>query len=206
MQRNEIGRYPFLPKQKNFCVHFSIEFNSMSTEEVPEEVDQIVDYEEGNDAEGQDGDPFDGFADPGAEDEQVAAGETENNEEDVSPTTEEVVIPDTLPEGRVVTILYVSRFHYASTTEPMVREFFEKFGPLKTIAMKPTAAFVEFEKSEDSIKAKYNSHRRPGLGSDSLIVDFRLDYAQQDFVARVSSYLIIVLSICYLDFNVLTYT
>lgn len=72
-------------------------------------------------------------------------------------------------------VLFVSRYRYAGTTENHIREAFEQFGPVKDVALKTNFSFVEFVNLEDAQKAKHNMHRHPGLGSESLIVDFKKD-------------------------------
>lgn len=80
-----------------------------------------------------------------------------------------------LPTGTIPQVIFITRFKWATTTEKKVRELLEPFGPLKSVHMKPKSAFVEFINVEDAHKAKHTLHCRPGLESDSLIVDFKQD-------------------------------
>lgn len=78
-------------------------------------------------------------------------------------------------ENYFLNVLFVSRYRYSNTTENHIREAFEQFGPIKDIFVKTNFSFVEFVNPEDAHKAKHSMHHHPGLGSDSLIVDFKKD-------------------------------
>lgn len=137
--------------------------------------DQIaVDYEENSALEPQPGEDDVDFGYPDVYDDRAEQSLPRVNETAAEfDANGNIKIPDKLPEGIIAHVLFVSRFHFASTTAKHVRELMEPFGKLKDVVMKSTLAFVDFEKDEDAIKAKYSLHRRPGLGSDSLIVDFK---------------------------------
>lgn len=51
-----------------------------------------------------------------------------------------------------------------------------KYGKTTLITLcENNIAFVDFESPDDAAKAKEALHRQPGLGTDSLIVDFKRD-------------------------------
>lgn len=70
-------------------------------------------------------------------------------------------------------MLFVSRFKHGSTTKEHVQELFAPYGPIKNIIVREKLAFVEYVAPEDAAKAKHAIHYGAGLGSDSLIVDFK---------------------------------
>lgn len=72
-------------------------------------------------------------------------------------------------------ILFIARFKWGETTEAQIRELFEPFGTIVSVSLKQKVAFIEFEKEEDAANAKTTLHYNAGLGSDSLIVDFKKD-------------------------------
>jgi hypothetical protein len=84
-----------------------------------------------------------------------------------------------LPAGTIPQVLFITRFKLAKTTEKNIRELVEPFGSLKSVHIKPKSVFVEFFNVEDAHKAKHSLHCRPGLGSDSLIVDFKQDNREE---------------------------
>ena len=63
--------------------------------------------------------------------------------------------------------------------ESDIRSYFSSFGPIIEVQMKVDLnrndpfAFVIFESVEDAAAARNALHRTPGLGSNSLIVDFK---------------------------------
>ncbi len=87
------------------------------------------------------------------------------------------VIPDfnpaNYPPGAVPKVIFVTRFNWTTTTERSIRELMESFGPLVSVHLKQKSAFIEFVNAEDAHMAKHTLHCRAGLGSDSLIVDFK---------------------------------
>jgi hypothetical protein len=72
-------------------------------------------------------------------------------------------------------VLFIARFKWGETTEASIREFFEPYGTITAVDLKQKVAFITFEKDEDAANAKTTLHYTPGLGSDSLIVDFKKD-------------------------------
>lgn len=72
-------------------------------------------------------------------------------------------------------VLFIARFKWGETTETQIRELFEPFGNILSVSLKQKVAFIEFEKAEDAANAKSTLHYKSGLGSDSLIVDFKKD-------------------------------
>lgn len=112
-------------------------------------------------------------------------------------------IPDfdlsTLPPGTIPQVIFITRFKWATTTEKKVRELLEPFGPLKSVHMKPKSAFIEFVNMEDAHRAKHSLHCRPGLESDSLIVDFKQDHRETskvsfiDYLSIWAPYLMLIL-------------
>lgn len=87
---------------------------------------------------------------------------------------------ETNTTGFISNILFISRFRYSSTSESDIRKLLETFGKVTNIIRKEKLAFVEFESAEDAAKAKQALHYHPGLGSDSLIVDFKKDSGDND--------------------------
>lgn len=106
---------------------------------------------------------------------EVPASETQD--ETPNGYQAEVVIPEFDPNnitpGIIPQVLFVTRFKWSTTNEASVREIMEPFGPLKSVHMKPKACFVEFDDAAHAHVAKHTLHCRAGLGTDSLIVDFK---------------------------------
>jgi RNA recognition motif-containing protein len=81
--------------------------------------------------------------------------------------------PDENGDIIVPNVLFVSRFRFGSTTEPEIKRHFEKYGSIKSVSLRHKVAYVEYENDDDAKQAKQDAHYKPGLGSDSLIVDFK---------------------------------
>lgn len=71
-------------------------------------------------------------------------------------------------------MLFVSRFR-RDTTVRDIEDLMHPFGPTTAVTIRDNIAFVDFVSAEDAAKAKEACHYHPGLGSDSLIVDFKKD-------------------------------
>jgi hypothetical protein len=76
--------------------------------------------------------------------------------------------------GIVPNVLFISRFR-RDTTVRDIEELMKPYGATADITIRDTIAFVDFLNAEDAAKAKHACHYSPGLGSDSLIVDFKKD-------------------------------
>eukprot|EP01038_Epipyxis_sp_PR26KG_P012107 gene12107-16204_t len=75
-------------------------------------------------------------------------------------------------DGLDPNILFISRFAH-NIYKPEVANLFGKYGKILNIVLRGKIAFVEFDSAEDAYKAKNGLHLAPGLGSDSLIVDYK---------------------------------
>lgn len=75
-------------------------------------------------------------------------------------------------QGVVEHVLFISRFD-PNTTKQDIKELFAPFGALGDINIMTNIAFIDFANAEDASKAKFALHHQPGLGCDSLIVDFK---------------------------------
>lgn len=71
-------------------------------------------------------------------------------------------------------VLFVSRFARGTTIKD-IEDMMKPFGVTTEIAIRDNIAFVDFATPDEAAKAKEACHRHPGLGSDSLIVDFKKD-------------------------------
>jgi hypothetical protein len=87
--------------------------------------------------------------------------------------TNRVLPPNERGDIIVPNVLFISRFRLGSTNEKDVKDLFERFGSLLSINLRHKVVYVEYENDEDAKKAKFETHNNPGLGSDSLIVDFK---------------------------------
>lgn len=72
-------------------------------------------------------------------------------------------------------ILFIYGHRYNTVSSKQIREHFEPFGKIREISCRSQLAFVEFENAEDAQRAKDELHRKPGLGSPTIIVDFKKD-------------------------------
>ena len=75
-------------------------------------------------------------------------------------------------QGVVEHVLFISRFS-PETTKQDIKDLFAPFGSLGDINIMTNIAFIDFANAEDASKAKFALHHRPGLGCESLIVDFK---------------------------------
>lgn len=107
--------------------------------------------------------------------ESEAHDDEDNNEGPEEGEEEGVVAEDRKQDGGVIIpqMLFVSRFRHGSTTKEQVQDYFAPYGPIKKIIVHEKIAFVEYVNPEDAAKAKHATHYAAGLGSDSLIVDFK---------------------------------
>lgn len=92
--------------------------------------------------------------------------EAQNTEEKKEPALEYKIFP---------TILFIYGHRYNVVTSKQIREHFEPFGKIRDVSCRSNLAFVEFEKAEDAARAKAELHRKPGLGSPTIIVDYKKD-------------------------------
>lgn len=70
-------------------------------------------------------------------------------------------------------ILFVSKYP-ESIEEEDLRKLFSPFGEILSITIRMSGiSFVEFKETSCAVNAKYSCHLKPGLGSRSLIVDFK---------------------------------
>lgn len=76
--------------------------------------------------------------------------------------------------GIVPNVLFISRFRRETTVRD-IEELMKPYGATADITIRDNIAFVDFLNAEDAAKAKHACHYHPGLGSDSLIVDFKKD-------------------------------
>jgi len=72
-------------------------------------------------------------------------------------------------------ILFIYGHKYHSVSASQIREHFEPFGKVLDVSCRSNLAFVKFERAEDAARAKSELHRRPGLGSPTIIVDYKKD-------------------------------
>jgi hypothetical protein len=75
-------------------------------------------------------------------------------------------------QGIVENVLFLSRFR-PDISKAEIREVMSKFGQTLDINILGNIAFVDFVNAEDALVAKQNLHHQPGLGAESLIVDFK---------------------------------
>jgi RNA recognition motif-containing protein len=83
--------------------------------------------------------------------------------------------------GLIPNVLFVSRFPRSIRRED-VEAHMTQFGTISDVTVRGEIAFVDFVDAADAMKAKIATHRHPGLGSDSLICDFKKD---KPFTAKV---------------------
>jgi len=76
--------------------------------------------------------------------------------------------------GIIPNVLFVSRFGRGLSKDDFL-ELFNKFGETSDITVRDNIAFVDFRNPEDAKAAKEALHRKAGLRSDSLVVDFKKD-------------------------------
>jgi len=108
-----------------------------------------------------------------------------NNGEDQDPTKKRTAGVKRRSDGRegvvingiIPNVLFISRFA-RGTTKQDVEDIMSRFGPTSDITVRDTIAFVDFVNEEDAKRAKNELHYHPGLGSDSLIVDYKKDRPQ----------------------------
>jgi hypothetical protein len=78
-------------------------------------------------------------------------------------------------EATIPNVLFITRFNPNHVSQGDIEQHFHSYGNLKNIVINDKVAFVEFETEEQAHAAKHGTHYQPGLGSDSLIVDFKKD-------------------------------
>lgn len=76
--------------------------------------------------------------------------------------------------GAPTNVLFISRFT-RTTSEKDIEDLLKPFGPIENVVIRDKIAFVGFVNVKDAELAKQTCHYKPGLGSDSLIVDFKKD-------------------------------
>ena len=75
---------------------------------------------------------------------------------------------------RILNVLFVSRYgHTKPIYEKDLEELFRPYGSFQRVTMKGPISFVDFENSNNAIRAKKELHQTPALNSDSIIVDFK---------------------------------
>jgi hypothetical protein len=92
------------------------------------------------------------------------------NDDTTKPKT---LMPDANGDIINPNVLFISRFRFGTTTEADIKKHFDKYGPIKSVVLRHKVAYVEYENEEDAKRAKHDAHHQPGLGSDSVIVDFK---------------------------------
>lgn len=86
-------------------------------------------------------------------------------------------------------ILFIYGHKYNSVSAREIRKHFEPFGKVRDVSCRSNLAFVEFENAEDAARAKAELHRQPGLGSPTIIVDYK-----KDIPPKVSCFFFIVVA------------
>lgn len=142
-----------------------------------------VDFEETNAAEEshsserrENGDrDRDDYSDDGSRDQNDRYrddGENRDDEKIIKPRTDGGV--GVSVNGYIPNVIFISRF-VPTISKSEIEDFMGRFGTITEVIIKGLIAFVEFERAEDATAAKETCHMQPGLGAQTLVVDFKRD-------------------------------